>query len=571
MTVMIDRARTVPGETALVPRRRRRSWPVWALVLGWALQVCVRLWFARARVGPVADPDESGYLTAARWLAGGPGGDLSGNTFYQGGYPLLLTPAFRLAHDPATVYTLVMVINALVGAALFPLGYMLLRRLGLDVRTALPSAWAGALLPGVTFFGAFVLADALLPMVVLAWLLSLDRFVRYGSAYAAAGASLLACYGHTVHSRGSVLVAVHVAVLGVLLWRRGTRRPLAVGAAATAAGYAAASLFNDMVRSALYPGGVRDLAGNVEGRITTLEGQAWAVSGAVGQLWYLVVGTWGLAGVGLTVVLVTLARRRTGAETRIMAGTLLATTLGIAYASSAALPDEHRVGNFAYGRYLTCVALVYALIGVTAVLRLSLAHGARAVAGATAVVGVTGLWVSGYAGERLRTHSFIGFDFPETSFLTLDRGAFHLWEASLAALGLLLGFSVLGRGRAPVLGVGLLAVNVAAMTYIMGPNPQRPALPPPFPGGRTGGVALDTAISWQVRTKLLFPVSWTRMSSIDTRTQQPARGVCTVVVNHPEGTPADATWPGHPAGWRPYPGRAWTAGWVAWRGPGCQP
>jgi len=81
---------------------------------------------------------------------------------------------------------------------------------------------------------------------------------------------------------------------------------------------------------------------------------------------------------------------------------------------------------------------------------------------------------------------------------------------------------------------------------------------------------VDRAVPWQVRTKLLFTVSWTRVGGIDVRSEQPAPGVCTVVVVRPKGTPVDATWPGHPAGWRAYPGRAWTPEWAAWRGPGCR-
>jgi len=39
---------------------------------------------------PLANPDESAYLIAARVLAGGPATDFSYSTLYQGGYPLLI-------------------------------------------------------------------------------------------------------------------------------------------------------------------------------------------------------------------------------------------------------------------------------------------------------------------------------------------------------------------------------------------------------------------------------------------------------------------------------------------------
>lgn len=590
MTLVID----PPRRTAAVPVRRPRRMLPWLLAAGWFAQVCVRLWFARARTGPVANPDETGYLVAARWLAGGHGADLSGNTFYQAGYPLLLTPAYWVGQDPVTVYTIVTVINALAGACLFPLGYLAARRFGLSRRSALPLAWAAALLPAVTVFGAFALADAVLPVLVLGWLLLLDRFARAGRARDAVAASAVVACAACVHSRGSVLLAVHVGALAVLAayaWFRAPRedggedgpkggtsraawaRACLAGLAAVVIGYLLESALNDSLKAALYPGGTRDLAGNLEHRLTTLDGQAWALSGAAGQVWYLVVSTWGLAGAGLVAVAAALLRRRTPAATRVAAGALLAATCGIAYASSAALPDEHRVGNFVYGRYLACLALVYALAGAAVLVRAGTRPAARCAAGAALVLAGTGLWVTAYAGERLRTHSYIAFDFPETSFLTGDRTALHLVAASFAALGLLCAFLGAGRAgrRAPAAVAVLLAgVNVAAATFVAGPSPKRvEPVPPLARAAVSGGVTVDPSLDWRLRTMLMYPVWWTRIGHTDTRAGRPAPGVCTVVVGLPEGAPVAASWPRHPAGWRAEEHRSWNLRWVAWYAPSC--
>ncbi|GAA1556774.1 hypothetical protein GCM10009678_44740 [Actinomadura kijaniata] len=560
---------TFPPPPAFAAARGRRPVPprrlALLLVLGWVGQVCVRLWMARTRTGPVAAPDENGYLVAARLLAGGPGADLSGNTFYQGGYPLLFAPAHGVTHDPADVYLVVIVLNALVGAALFPLGYAAARRLGMAAGTALTASWAAALLPAVTFFGAFALADAVLPVVALGWLLLLDRFARDGRIADAAGASAVAAYACAVHTRGTVLLAVHCAVLAVLAFRR--PRPALFGVAVAACGYAVAGALNGWVRAELYPGGVRDLGGNVMTRLTTLDGQAWAVSGAVGQLWYLVVSTWGLGGVGLVAAGAALARR--GAfGTRVMAGALLAVTSGIAYASSAALPDEHRVGNFAYGRYLSCLALVYTLIGLAVLARAGTRTAVRCALGAGAMLAVTGAWVMAYAGHRLRTHNFIAFDFPETNFLTQDQRAFHLPEASLAAFGLVAVFLVARRAGWTAVAVALAAVNLAALTFTMGTSSKRVVPPPPLPGPAAGGVAIDVNTHWRAHIGLVEQVWWTRVSRVDVRAGVPAN-VCTVVVPRTAGAAPESTWPGRPAGWRVHPGD--TAGylWAAWRDPSC--
>ncbi|MEU6752286.1 hypothetical protein ABZ914_39225, partial [Spirillospora sp. NPDC046719] len=534
------------------PRARRHRAVPWLLAAGFAAQVCVRLWFARARTGPVANPDETGYLLAARLLSGGHGGDMSGNTFYQGGYPALLVPAYWFSHDPVTVYTIALAINAVVGAALFPLGYVAARRFRLSRRTALPLAWGAALLPATTFFGEFVLADAVLPTIVLAWLCLLhrpwrqaleglpsagdacDRRIaparlgarsairfsqartwlrsrsrRFGSPRGqghglghadqaehesgpsrwwfpavrdAGAAGVVAAFAAAVHSRGEVVLAVHVVTLAALtvagaVCRRGAAVAAGAGGlAVAAAGYAVAAAVNGHVRAELYPGGVRDLAGNLGERFTTGAGQGWALSGAAGQVWYLAVSTWGLGGVGLAAVAAVLLRPRSLPADRVMAGVLLTVTFAIAYASSAALPDEHRVGNYAYGRYLSCVALVYALAGAAALLRAGLRRAMGLVAAAAVIVGAAGLWVRLYAGDRLHTYKFIGFDFPETSFLTGDRGALHLTAASLAALGLLCGFLALGRvprAGAAVAACALAVTNLDALADLFGTAPDR--------------------------------------------------------------------------------------------------
>ena len=100
---------------------RRRRWVV-LLALGWLVQAGLRVWFGRQQFMPLANPDETAYLIAARVLAGGPGADLSGSTLYQGGYPLLITPVYWFTHDPNTVCHAVLVVNALISAAILPLG-----------------------------------------------------------------------------------------------------------------------------------------------------------------------------------------------------------------------------------------------------------------------------------------------------------------------------------------------------------------------------------------------------------------------------------------------------------------
>jgi hypothetical protein len=156
----------------------RRNW-LFALLLlaGWLGQAGLRVWFSRAQVVPLDNPDETAYLIAARVLGGGPAADFSGATqyhatLYRGGYPLLITPVYWFTSSPAAVYHAVLLINAAVSAAVMPLGYLVCRRLGLGDPAAYGVAMVAALLPAGFFYSEYAIADAIFPVVTLAWLLA---------------------------------------------------------------------------------------------------------------------------------------------------------------------------------------------------------------------------------------------------------------------------------------------------------------------------------------------------------------------------------------------------------------
>ncbi|MEV4010196.1 hypothetical protein AB0J35_06840 [Nonomuraea angiospora] len=554
---------------------RARLW--WVLAAGWVAHVALRLWLYRYHTGPVANPDETGYLLAARWLAGGPGADLTGSTFYQGGYPLLLVPIFWLTSDPVLAYRLVAGVGSMAAASAYPLAYLLLRRMGLGRRAALITAFVAALSPALVVFSGLALTDAILPVLVLAWLLALHDLVAYGSARAGAVAGALAAFAMATHLRGTVVLAVCVLTVVVVSVRgkvaasvRGRAAGPAVAAPAVRAAVAALAsaavvavagkVLNGALGAALYPGGPRDLSGLLVSRLTSLEGQAWALSGAAGQLWYLVAGTWGLAGVGLAGAAATLVRRSAPYAHRVLAGTLLLTTLGIAYASSAALPDEHRVGNYVYGRYLACVAVAWTLAGLIVLVkggRLAVVRHALAAAGLMAVTGGVAAW---YAGDRLERYAFIAFDFPEVIFLTGANDALDLVDASVPALVLLAGLTgaaFLTIRRARLLVVGVLALIDIAFTA--GQAPARPSggadwLPAPPPGR----VAVDRRVRWNIWVPLAYRVSWTEIEFYSGR---PPSGACTAVV--PYGTAP-------PPGWAATGGGGAQMGWTTWSNGRCR-
>ena len=96
-------SRPGPAVGAAVDRPRRNWLFALLLVAGWLAQAGLRAWFSRTQAVPLDNPDETAYLVAARFLAGGPAADFSGATLYRGGYPLLITPVYWFTSSQASV------------------------------------------------------------------------------------------------------------------------------------------------------------------------------------------------------------------------------------------------------------------------------------------------------------------------------------------------------------------------------------------------------------------------------------------------------------------------------------
>ncbi|MFB4313081.1 hypothetical protein [Actinomadura sp. 21ATH] len=561
----------------------------WALLLllGWAAQVAVRLWLASGQTMPVATPDEAGYLFAARVIDGGPGADMSYGTVYRGGYALLLLPAFWIADDPVTVYRICLVINALISAAMLPLAYLMLRRLRVSPNWSYAMGHVTALLPCVLFFAEFVLTDAVLPVAVFGWLLLTHSWLAAGpetsrarrTLYGAAAAMTVA-YVYASHTRGAILLIVHVGVmLAAVAFRWRGWRSAAVAAAVMGAVAGAGMLLNDSLLPALYPGGDNDLSGNLTRRLTTVDGYGWVLSLGTGQVWYQIVATGGLAGIGLVTIAVVAVRRGTAPRLRALSLAVLATIAGIAFATSAALPVEYRIGNYVYGRYLACVTPVLFLVGAAVLLRATL-RTVLWTAAATAALAVAGAGVvQWYAGDLLSEYTYTLFDFPEVSFLTWNWSEFHLWHATLAGLtllGLALIAARLPRHGPAVLAGLLVIVNVAAVTtattQISRPLVQNLTAYTDLRGktdlDAQRSIAVDWNVPWTVRLGLFYWAWDSKGTLFDARWTPPPRNVDLVVLHWPENVPATASWKDAPNGWRVVDSRRSPEGdWVAWRSP----
>ncbi|MFI0410143.1 hypothetical protein [Actinomadura sp. 3N508] len=596
--IVSARPPVAPPDRRPAPSRPSRRW-AWLFVLGWAAQVAVRLVLASGQTVPVATPDESGYLFAARVLTGGADADMSSGTVYRGGYPLLLTPAFWFGDDPVGIYRGALVINALISAAMLPLGYLLLRRLRVRRRWAYVFGHVMAVLPAVLFYAEFALTDAILPVMVVGWLLLVHAWLnappptgRRSSVrltLAGTGASLIVAYAYTCHTRGAVLLAAHLALVAAALvcrWRSWRATGLAALAAAAATG--AGMLLNRSLLPHMYPTGDNDLGGNVVRRLTSEDGWGWMLSLGTGQVWYQAAATGGMAAIGLVAVAYVAVRpagtpsvkaAMLGApgRTRALALAVIAIVAGIAFATSAALPVEYRIGNYVYGRYLASITPVLFAVGVAVLLRASARTLLWASAAAATLTVVAACVVQWYAGDLLTLYKHTPYDFPETSFLTWDWESFQLWHATATGLALMCASVAVARLRrsGPLLLAGVLAAVAIGMSVTATDRIARPLVRDETAHTdirrsidlrRQRSIAVDWNVPWTIRLSHYYWAWWADGSVFDARWYAPPQNVDMVVLAWPKDKPAAASWPkGAPPGWRIIDSRRTIQGdWVAW-------
>ena len=579
-----DQSTGTAGGRGAGSARARRRWVV-LLVAGWLCQAGLRAWFGRMQVMPLANPDETAYLIAARVLAGGPGADLSGSTLYPGGYPLLITPVYWFTSNPATVYHAVLMINAAISAAIMPLGYLACRRLGLDRPAAYGVATVAALVPAGFFYSQYAMTDAVFPVITLAWLLATHSWLTASSARgryaAAAGSALLAGFAYMVHSRGLVLLAGSAAVGAFMAWRRPdpktARRSVAAAALIALATVGAAWTLNRYLAAAIYPEGTRSLSGQMTTRLHSVQDTIHVFEMAVGQLWRLVLDSWGIAGIGLVATLAVIVRRGVRTDLRIMAGLAVAVTAAIACIAPAALP-ANQTQTWASGRYLDGMIIVFVLAGAVVLLRAGLRSILACAACATALFVLAAVTVAIYAGPSLPTAAFgPAFNFAEPAVLTQNWTQASVLLATAVTLGLLaawIGFTLAARRWrrvVPVFGACVAAVSLVALTQMTSQisragtvQAQSVNVPVSASGVRPGEqVAVASDVRWQAQVPLAYQVSWTKLQFFNPASQPPA-GVTVVEMPWPADQPAQASWPHAPVGWRVV--AANQAGrWVLWR------
>jgi hypothetical protein len=467
------------------------------LILGTLALFAARVILSLIRTGPVLVADEIGYLANARAIAGGIGGQMELAPFYRGGYSLLIVPLINLSSDPSVVYHLVLVLNAALAASVFPLLYLLLTRFAAVPATiAIWAALAGAVYPAVTVLSQVAMSEnALLPLVCV-WLLAFGgllaardrrRELLWGAALGASAGALWA-----VHNR--MIVAVAITVVG-LIWLTVRRRlhpaASALALAVIALAFLGTHLLDDFLIAHNYGGSATDELSQRTNELLRFGGLRTALANLVGQTWYLLVATFGLAAAAVADFVQRARRARDSHEERPppVLGILLALTALLLLISASAFPERTRPDMLIYGRYTEVVAPALVAFGLAALARARLTRPlAWPLLGFALLTGVVAL-IRATASDPDAANRWNVSALP---FVTVQLGPGILVGAAIVALAgawLLVRASALGPRALGSVAIALFLAVVAYGAW----NPVRSSERAVYPSGWTSPQAVAQA------------------------------------------------------------------------------
>lgn len=388
------------------------------LVVGYVLQLALRVAVSVGRDGPTNFADETGYLANARVMSGGVAGELSMAAFYRGGYSLLLLPAYWLGEGPRTDYQYVLATNALLSSLVFPLVYVLLTRVfRVPVRTALIVAFLAALYPPLVVTTQFAWAESLLPVLVLLAAITLAAVVTAPQPRAAVGWAIAcgSCAGalYTTHGRTApMVVLLLVLLLALALLRHDLAVSAVAGAVATVAVTLAGQVLNNWLTARSWGQRHDSELQRVLDNARDLGSLENVAALGVGQYWYVFVATFGLIVLGLvhlgTCLLPSdpLRRRlRPGwAASQETAGApvvrvfLLGSAIGLTVLVGLFLRPPLRPDHVVYGRYVEILVPPLLALGLVRLWTTPIRRLVPDLAVGTAVAFVGGVTVVWYAG-----------------------------------------------------------------------------------------------------------------------------------------------------------------------------
>jgi hypothetical protein len=244
-------------------------------------------------------PDEPGQLAIARFVSGLPRWNMFDHSTWRPLYGTLIAPLHWVIDDPTLFYQAAHVVNAALGGLAAFLSYVLARRL-----TALSATWCAliavtlSLVPAIVFTTNYVWAESLVAVVYPATILSLLWFHDRPSLWRGVALASLSIAGYVTHTR---LLPLALVGAGVVVWCMARRRlGIAAGLAVLAVFlllYATGSWYSELLVDRIWESpSARNSYGGV---LSQLKHVSSVLVSLVGQLWYQLVTTAGLFGIGV--------------------------------------------------------------------------------------------------------------------------------------------------------------------------------------------------------------------------------------------------------------------------------
>ena len=392
------------GHVSNVPR------PVPSVRALWALGVVVaaaRWWFSHNRIMFHMTPDEPAQLAMARLISGGLRWNMFDHSTWRPGMAVLLAPLFWFTDDTSTIVHGAL----LIGAALGGIAAVILARLATRLTMLSPTgcvlaAGAVAIAPASLSSTAFVWAEALVTVTLLATIWLMLRFYDDPRSSIGCATAAMAALGFTGHGRMLPLVPV---VLVLLLLRCVMARAWVRGAVITAVAVGT-TLLSYLLADAIYDAawdrpGSSNTVGTVIKRLPKVLDN---LQSALGQAWYQLAATAGLSVIGTGVLLVRAARRRGRSVPDVVirdARLVLALTAPLILVSIVFMSGRTRTDHQIYGRYNDAVMWPMMVVGIAWLARLR--YTAHRFAAAAVLIGVAvaivaaGVGVHAVAGDAL--------------------------------------------------------------------------------------------------------------------------------------------------------------------------
>lgn len=388
-----------PVGTVAAPSRRgepgERVWRV-AAVVAVAVAALVSAKVAFSAVGPAFPYDEIDQLQMSRLLAGFDVSEVRGAGYYPA-WSFLLAPIWWFTSDALTMYRTAIAIGLVLGlAAIAPLA-LLARRLRLTTPQAVVAAAVVVTLPAVALQSDYALSERMLLLAVSVMVLAAWRLWERPSLLRAVAFTAMVGVVYFTHVR--VAAAVLASAVWLLLFALRNWRIALVGLVSLAVFALAAQHFGSALNVELI--GQFSQGDSLTDTLTTTRAGLLLRSG-LGQAWTQIVGTLGVAAVGLVSLAVwawrEVRRFRAGRATYLLAivvAMYLLTTVKWASDYHLFTRPWHRLDTWLYGRYIDPFTSLVVLVGVAVIIR-----GARrrvlVAAGAVslAVILPTVLWVA---------------------------------------------------------------------------------------------------------------------------------------------------------------------------------